>query len=525
MELGKQTFQMCVACHGPDGKGIKAGDLIMAPSLPESAFVKGKHRDLIAAAVLKGILKEDNKYVQAMLPLGSLLNDEQIAALITYVMEEFGGKKDITRPTEVGKWRKQFNEQQSPFKRKDLENLLKAANAPELISDLRYSIYSGKWGKLPDFSTLKPTKKGIIKNNRISLDPAKKIKEGFGLVFEATMTVPKTEVYEFSLGSDDGSALAIDGEGLIDNDGVHPAKIVSAKEKLEAGEHTIKVLYFDRSGQRSLSLAIKTNSLGEIFLSKEKSKKGGGKKGYKPILLSTRNPGEAIVHRAFLPDAKPRSIGVGYPGKVNLCWDADTLNLAYIWRGDFMDVATLWNGRGSASKPIGQDRVKTAQGLPFQILESLDEPWQPFSEAKIKYERDSANPQKEITFNVRHPDYQFLGYRLDKKRFPTFRYRYQDISVTDFYTPEKIDGIQSVVRTIKTEGQPAKNTYLRIANTGPLSDEEGWHDAGQNLKIRIENSDTMIRQVKGQNELLISISGTSELRVIYRWETPLTQSK
>jgi|GEM_PF-4059689 len=31
--LGKQTFQMCVACHGPDGKGVKAGNLTMAPSL------------------------------------------------------------------------------------------------------------------------------------------------------------------------------------------------------------------------------------------------------------------------------------------------------------------------------------------------------------------------------------------------------------------------------------------------------------------------------------------------------------
>jgi len=69
MELGQQTFQMCVACHGPDGKGVKAGDLIMAPSLPDSGYLKGNHLDLVTAIVLKGILKEDNKYVQAMLPL------------------------------------------------------------------------------------------------------------------------------------------------------------------------------------------------------------------------------------------------------------------------------------------------------------------------------------------------------------------------------------------------------------------------------------------------------------------------
>ena len=111
------------------------------------------------------------------------------------------------------------------------------------------------------------------------------------------------------------------------------------------------------------------------------------------------------MHRAFLPNAKPRAIGVGYPGAVNLCWDADTLNLAYIWRGEFMDVAGHWNGRGSASAPQGQDTLKTAAGMPFQVLESMDEPWIPFSEAKIKYEQDKADPQKEITYNIKHPDY------------------------------------------------------------------------------------------------------------------------
>ena len=73
--LGQQTYQLCVACHGLDGKGMKAGDLLMAPSLPESAFIRGGHADLIGAIVLKGIAKQDNRYVQAMLPLENALSD------------------------------------------------------------------------------------------------------------------------------------------------------------------------------------------------------------------------------------------------------------------------------------------------------------------------------------------------------------------------------------------------------------------------------------------------------------------
>ena len=521
MELGQQTFQMCIACHGPDGKGVKAGDLNMAPSLPESAFIKGNNKDLISSIVMKGILKQDNKYVQAMLPLETVLKDEQIAAVVTYVTSQFGGKKETVKANEVAKWRKQFASQKSPYKRKDVENLLKSANAPELLSEMKYAFYPGNWKKLPDFSKLTPDKTGQLKKNKITLDPAKDFKHGFGMIFEAKLTVPTTEVYEFSLGSDDGSALAIDGETVIGNDGVHPNTIKKGKEKLEAGLHTLKVLYFEGGGQRSLSLAVKTKSLGEIQLSKDKVKKGGGGQSYDPILLTARNPNEAIVHRAFLPNAKPRAIGVGYPGAVNLCWDADTLNLAYIWRGEFMDVARHWNGRGSASAPQGQDTLRTAQGLPFQVLESMDEPWVPFSEAKIKYEQDKADPQKEITYNIKHPDYQFRGYRLDKNRFPTFKYDYQDSNITDSFAPADVDGVKAIVRTLTIKGKATEQTYLRIADTGPLTIDAGWIDIGGKVKIKLEGAEHVIRQSGGKKELLAPIDNQTKLTITYRWEAPL----
>ena len=164
MELGQQTFQMCIACHGPDGKGVKAGDLNMAPSLPESDFIKGNNRDLISAIVMKGILKQDNKYVQAMLPLESVLKDDQIAAVVTYVTSQFGGKKGTIKANEVAKWRKQFASQKSPYKRTDVENLLKSANAPKLLSEVKYAFYPGGWKKLPDFSKLTPEKTGEFVN-------------------------------------------------------------------------------------------------------------------------------------------------------------------------------------------------------------------------------------------------------------------------------------------------------------------------------------------------------------------------
>ena len=99
LELGKQTYQTCVACHGPDGKGMKAGEVSLAPSLHDSEFIKGNNPELLTAVILKGILKQDNKYLQAMLPLEHALNDEQIAALIAYATKEFGKNSELPQPT------------------------------------------------------------------------------------------------------------------------------------------------------------------------------------------------------------------------------------------------------------------------------------------------------------------------------------------------------------------------------------------------------------------------------------------
>jgi cytochrome c553 len=522
LALGRTTYQLCVACHGPDGKGMKAGPLVMAPALQESAFVKGNHLGLLTAIILKGIHKEDTKYVQAMLPLEAALNDEQIAALIAHVTKEYGGQQRTVKPGEVAKWRKEYAARTSPWKRSDLEGMIQTANAPKLLSNVRYSLYIGEWKKLPDFATLTPAASGKLDQGLIALEPAKGQKKGFGLAFDADLTIPESGEYVFSLISDDGSALVIDGETVIGNDGIHPAQAKEGKEKLQAGHHTLRVLYFDGGGQRSLALSVKgPGKMGTQWLSKDRAGGGGGGQSYEPIPLTARQPGEAIVHRAFLPDAKPRAIGVGYPGAVNLVWDADVLNLAYIYRGDFMDAASHWNGRGSGSKPLGQDRVKPAHGLPFQILESLDEPWQPFSEAKVKYERDTTDPQKEITFNVRHPDYQFRGYRLDAKRFPTFQYDYRKLKVTDTFAPEMIDGVNSLVRTLKIEGDADENTYLRIAETGPQTLADGWIDVGGNLKIQLKGAEPEIRKVGDKTETLARIGGGGTLTITYSWSTPL----
>ncbi len=121
MALGQLKFQLCVACHGPDGKGMKpAPGLVMAPSLAESKIVNGNPQAM-AAAVLKGIKKEDAKFIGLMMPLESALNDSELAAVMTYVRNTYGGQSDVIKEEDSIKWRSKYADIKEPMSRADIE--------------------------------------------------------------------------------------------------------------------------------------------------------------------------------------------------------------------------------------------------------------------------------------------------------------------------------------------------------------------------------------------------------------------
>ncbi len=295
--------------------------------------------------------------------------------------------------------------------------------------------------------------------------------------------------------------------------------------RLQEGIHDLRVVYFEKSGQRGLSVAMESKSLGRQELSIDQAAKKARKAEPKPIPLGPKN-GEAVTFRSFFPGVSPRGIGVGYPGGVNLVWDADLMNLAVVWRGGFLNVASQWEGRGSGSRFSGYDQVATGQGLPMQQLESLDDPWQLTSRATIKYERDVADPEKEITFDVRHPDYEFLGYRLDPgNRFPTFTYRYRDAEVTETFEPSAIDGREALVRRILIDGSPAENTWFRLSQVEATErNDAGWYPLAGPLWMKVEGGggEPVIRPAGGGRELLVPLdpaSAKTELTVTYWWQT------
>jgi fibro-slime domain-containing protein len=64
-------------------------------------------------------------------------------------------------------------------------------------------------------------------------------------IWDGYIFVPKSSTYRFSVNSDDGSWVYVDGALLIDNGGIHPAKKESKDIFLLRGSYSLRIKYFD----------------------------------------------------------------------------------------------------------------------------------------------------------------------------------------------------------------------------------------------------------------------------------------
>jgi mono/diheme cytochrome c family protein len=93
----------CGTCHQPDGVGLSASGF---PGLVGTKWVLGNEERMIKI-VLKGIQGpievNGNKYAGQvpMTPFGGMLNDDEVAAVLTYVRNAFGNNASVILPEKV----------------------------------------------------------------------------------------------------------------------------------------------------------------------------------------------------------------------------------------------------------------------------------------------------------------------------------------------------------------------------------------------------------------------------------------
>ncbi len=141
---------------------------------------------------------------------------------------------------------------------------LQPAKTGDLKPGIQFNYYEGDWDSFPDFNKLTPVKTGIINNFNLS----EKIKgDYYGFVFEGFIQIQQDGIYEFMTDSDDGSQLFIDGNLVVDNDGLHGMVQEKGAIALAKGYHSIKVTFFEKGGQDDLKVYFKGMGTKEILIS------------------------------------------------------------------------------------------------------------------------------------------------------------------------------------------------------------------------------------------------------------------
>jgi hypothetical protein len=117
--------------------------------------------------------------------------------------------------------------------------------------------------RLPDFKKMKPA--GTIyatslniptQNFRRGFPGVTKRFEWFAIDYTGRFWAEKPGEYDFSVTSDDGSNLYIDGQLVVDNDGIHSTRERSGTIRLDRGVHDIRISYMQGPGD-SIALVVK----------------------------------------------------------------------------------------------------------------------------------------------------------------------------------------------------------------------------------------------------------------------------
>lgn len=87
---------------------------------------------------------------------------------------------------------------------------------------------------------------GVYSVDNVSIP--QEAKGNIGLIITGYIEVPADGIYTFSLLSDDGSYLMIDGKMIVDNDGEHSPRELIGQHAMRRGLHPILVRYFDHNG-------------------------------------------------------------------------------------------------------------------------------------------------------------------------------------------------------------------------------------------------------------------------------------
>jgi mono/diheme cytochrome c family protein len=188
---GRQIYEtLCTTCHGPDGKGVKAGDKFLAPAFMDSEWFRNNGNvEILARILLKGQTGPINgvSYGEGfMIPLEGTYNDEQLASVLSFIGERWHNWKKPIAAADIAHVRKEIADRTTPWTHEELAALGKRSRPT------RAQTIAGNGGTIVpvaalsgDFRTLDlsaaftaDTRKGLFSSDKATKDSLPFVKFG-----------------------------------------------------------------------------------------------------------------------------------------------------------------------------------------------------------------------------------------------------------------------------------------------------------------------------------------------------------
>lgn len=145
-----------------------------------------------------------------------------------------------------------------PKEAKDVANYLLQGIKVELPSGrgtTTFAYYEGNWDKVPDFAKMKRKPQASGTAAAFDVGVARRGSD-YGILFEGFFRLERDGDCKFSLHSDDGSLLWVDGKQVVNNDGIHPPQTSNGSVKLTKGVHKVTVGFIQGGGGAELSVSL-----------------------------------------------------------------------------------------------------------------------------------------------------------------------------------------------------------------------------------------------------------------------------
>jgi hypothetical protein len=175
--------------------------------------------------------------------------------------------------------------------------------------------------------------------------------------------------------------------------------------------------------------------------------------------------------------------------------------LRLLWKGEFADVNT------GSFRARGGDRIEFPAGIPFHRLASMDDEWPYKRKTDYLFPRDHG--------------YQYLGYALDKEKRPTFRYRYGEVTVEDFFEDRlEESGNAFFRRTLTFDASSGQELFFFRVASGKEIEEVGNRWKIDRLTVRLRGDLNAELRDGDPKELLVPLKlseGKTVIELEYQW--------